>query len=179
MVWVNEEERAIRRACRARLMNLVAVAFFITALIALGAFHVTPWSKEAPDQGYHVWIEFRDMVQARDFSNPWESIGLFMFPCFALLALVSPFLVGFLRRSRLAWWMLVLFSGICLISIGAFMFVITQPAPGEPDQRGTGFFCLAGAMVLNFIGMLFVRRDGRIAAQPDAGTGDWPTVGGP
>lgn len=156
-------------------MNLVALAFFITALLALGGFHLTRFTTDASDPGYCVWIEFRDMVQSRDFDNSWESIGLWMFPCFALVALVSPFLVGTLNRSRLAWWMLVLFSGTCLITIGISIIAVTQFPSDEPEQqRSTGFFCLAAALVLNFLGMLFVRRDGMAAIPSEPGEADFP-----
>lgn len=156
-------------------MNLVALSLFVTSLLAFAAFHFTDWSEEEPSPGYQAWPEILEMLQTADFTEPRASIGLVMFPCFALLALSSPFLIGILRRSRLAWWLLVLFSGCCLIAIGAFIVTNTQSAPDEPDQRGAGFFFLAGALLSNFLGMLFVRRDGTAVPLGNADASQAPT----
>ena len=155
---MSEDYIAIHRARRARVMNLVALGFFVTALLALGGFHLTAWDLGFRIHGWRIWPALWSMAQAPDFSDTIESIGLIMFPSFVVLAVCSPFLIGVLRKSRLAWWLLVLFSGICLISVG--LFAISESSlPDNPDQLGPGFFCLAGALTMNFFGMLFVRRD--------------------
>ena len=169
MAIVKAADQAIRRSRWARVMNLVALAFFITALLALGGFHFLSWWKHVSFPGWGIWNEMMGRVQSRDFSEPLANICLLMFPCFTALALSTPFLIGVLRRSRLAWWLLVLFSGGCLISVGAFAITISSPAPDEPDQRGPAFYCLMASLGLNFLGMLFVRRDvqAMTAMEPD------------
>lgn len=160
---VNEEERSIHRARRARLMNLVALALFITALLALVGFHFVAWNLEPDSEGWHIWPDIVETVRSRDFSEPIFNTGLLMFPSFAVLTLASPFLIGVIRKFRLAWWLLVLLSGGCLIALGAFAFVASEPA--EPaDPRGPGFYWLIAALVLNFLGMVFVRQDMRADA---------------
>lgn len=177
MSRVNEDYLAIHRARRARVMNLVAVGLFITALLALFGFHVTEWESGMGSgiHGWVIWPALWSMAQAPDFSDTIESIGLIMFPSFVVLAVCSPFLIGVLRKSRLAWWLLVLFSGTCLISVG--LFAISESSlPDNPDQLGPGFFCLANALAMNFLGMLFVRRDVRVEMPIDSDDAHSPTA---
>jgi len=68
-----------------------------------------------------------------------------------------PFLL--FRASRLAWWLAVIVAGTALVGLTGVLLVDYSDVPPEAEKPGPGFFCLIASQVLNFLGLLFVRRE--------------------
>ncbi|WP_264513662.1 hypothetical protein [Luteolibacter rhizosphaerae] len=149
---------------RARRMNLIALALLITALIAYIAFHFLPLEVYPPDlygiepdRGYEVWGEVVEFAKDPSANDPQDMIALAGFLCAAFLIIVSPFLVPLLHRSRWMWWTVVLVSGATLCGLGGVLLLIFFH-DGEAIP-GSGIHCLLAALALNFLGLLFIRRE--------------------
>ncbi len=149
----------------ARRMNLIALALLITALISFAAFHglefqiyVDPSMQvEDDNRGWRVWPELVDFVRDLDFSDPRDLIAWAGFLCATLLIAASPALIPVFRASRLAWWLAALVSGTAMLGLGGVLLL--DPPDPSWSVPGPGYFCLLGALALNFIGLLFVRRE--------------------
>jgi hypothetical protein len=150
---------------RVRFMNLVAFALLATALLAYVAFHLLPieiytapgLSDLDPDRGYRVWGEVLEFAKNPSADQGQDMIALAGFVCSAFLIVTCPFLVPLLNRSRWMWWIVVLASGAALCGLGGVLISIFYrdnhviPGPGIP--------CLLAALVLNFLGLLFIRKE--------------------
>ena len=151
----------------ARRMNLVALALLLTALIAFVAFHflVVEYASgsstmETDEMGWKIWPSLYDFLKDGDFSEIEETITAASLLCSTLLVLLSPFLIPVLKRSRLAWWVLVIPSGMATFG---FVGIVGMSILSSSNPLGPGIPCLLAAFALNFIGLLFIRRE----ATPD------------
>lgn len=145
---------------RARRMNLIALAFLITALIAFVVFHFTVFIRHLelePLFGWQIWPEVWGGFSRPNFNDPAELIACTAFCTSAMLITISPWILPFLRNSRLAWWLLILMSGAVLIGLSGTL--VANYFPHQSKKLGTGFYCLIAAQVLHFAGLLFIRRE--------------------
>ncbi|MCW1921705.1 hypothetical protein OKA05_04020 [Luteolibacter arcticus] len=149
-------------------MNLVALALLITALIAFVAFHflVVDYDSDpstvekTPERGWEIWLELIGFLKDADFTEFRGMIAAASFLCATLLVVLAPFLVPVLKRSRLAWWVIVLPAGIATCGFGGIVGVdLLDPL----NSYGPGVPCLLAAFAINFIGLLFIRHE----AAPD------------
>jgi hypothetical protein len=160
---------------QARRMNLIALALLITALIACVAFHFLPTiSGEEIDRGEYdpndfkgwtIWEEIGNFAKSPNIGDFQEMIGVSTFLTGVLLILSSPFLIPVLRRSRLVWWIATIASGLVLTGLGGLL-VISNLEPD--DQPGPAIYCLLVSLALNFLGLLFIRRELPAAPLPAA-----------
>ena len=159
----------------ARRMNLIALALLITALIAFTAFHFLPVMAEtefarigaAPDEinaGWSIWQEIGNFFVAPRIDDSQAMIGISTFLTCVVLILACPFLVPLFRRSRLVWWIATIASGLVLTGLGGLL-VITNLAPD--DHPGPAIFSLLASLALNFLGLLFIRRELPAAPEVD------------
>lgn len=150
----------------ARRMNLIALALLVTALIAFVSFHFLPTiSGEEVDrrgydpndfEGWTIWEEIGNFAKDPDIGDFQEMIGVSTFLTGVMLILSSPLIIPVLRRSRLVWWVATLGSGLVLTGLGGLL-VINNLEP--VIQPGPAIYCLLASLALNFLGLLFIRRE--------------------
>ena len=154
----------------ARRMNLVALALLSTSLLSFVAFHflviehhmdVSVMGKPH-EMGWEIWPSLIRFLKDADFTELRGMIAASAFLCGVVLITVAPFLMPVLKRSRLAWWMLVLSSGIAALGFGGIVAV--NAFDSGFSRSGPGVPCLLAAFALNFAGLLFVRRE--LPAEP-------------
>jgi len=150
-------------------MNLIALAVLLTALISLGAFHLLVLADRRPDEdvvhGWQVWPEIWQFFTEFDFSDIRDVIATSAFLTSVLLIVVAPFAIPLFRASRPAWWLAAIVSGSALIGLSGILLLDYTQAPEDAEKLGPGFFCLIAAQFLNFLGLMFIRRE----INPDPG----------
>lgn len=151
----------------ARRLNLVALAILFTALAAFLAFHALPFRAGSEEVGWAVWVEVAEYLSDPEWSDTRPLIGVTTLISAALLIVASPFLVPILRLSRLSWWVAVLSSGMIMTGLGG-LIVITHYIDESSETSGPALPCLIAALTLNFLGLLFIRREVPRAVIPDA-----------
>jgi hypothetical protein len=145
-------------------MNLIALALLITALIAFIAFHflvitiyTDPGYSKTRDLGWEIWPELLEFLKDVDFDQLQGMIAASAFLTYCLLVVASPFLVPVLRVSRIGWWVTVIASGLAMLGFGGIVLISNDdPSFSLP---GPGLYCLLASLALNFIGLLFIRRE--------------------
>ncbi|WP_367873122.1 hypothetical protein [Luteolibacter sp. Populi] len=143
-------------------MNLVATAILITAAIAFVAFHLLKMVTYAnplhePSQverGWTVWIGILFYLKHPDLDSESMIIVSALLAA-TVMILSAPFLLPILSRSRVSWWVAAMCSGVALAGIG---FFLTFGWDNESSRPGPGLLCLLAALILNFTGLLFIRR---------------------
>jgi hypothetical protein len=147
----------------ARVLFLVSFGCFVAFHFA--SFYILP-NQLFPSQdfaGWNIWVALvADAFRHSSRVDVREMIAYSGFLTSALLLVSSPFLVPVLRISRLAWWGCILTSGIAMIGFGSV--IIPQGTVSSDVVPGPGFYLLFTAMLLNFLGFLFIRRE--IPANP-------------
>ena len=157
----------------ARRMNLIALALLITALIAFVAFHflvitiyTDPGYSKTRDLGWEIWPELLEFLKDVDFDQIQGMIAASAFLTYCLLVVASPFLVPVLRISRIGWWVTVIASGVAMLGFGGVILISNDdPSFSVP---GPGLYCLLASLALNFLGLLFIRREVPAAPEVDS-----------
>lgn len=156
---------------KARKSDLVALGFLLAAVVAFGLYQGLVESRVydptmGPDvvleetRGYEVWLVIYGAYQAGYLDDFYRFVimGLFLG---VVVTLVSPFLLSALGRSRPLWWVGVCCSAMAVIAVCGGILWLEFLAGWEPSpEYGNGpgyYFCLAFP-VLNFIGLLCIRR---------------------
>lgn len=137
-----------------RAMNLLGLSFLVVGLLCLALFHFLP-GDEAFDEGrgWRIWLEVWEGVRHPALlSDPGEMIGLCSFLGLVVLVLVSPFFFGVLLRSRLAWWMATLFSGMATMGLWTVVLRLNSW-----EQIGLAGAVLLAAPLSNLIGLMLLR----------------------
>jgi hypothetical protein len=151
---------------RAHWMNLVALAVLSTSLLAYVAFHLLPieasMDPELEERGWELWKAVYEFIKEPDASYSREMIGVAGFLSSAFLIVACPFLVPVLNRSRWLWWVMVLASGAAMCGLGGIVLLALM----DMEEPGSGTCCLLAALVLNFLGLLFIRRETAPEIQP-------------
>lgn len=144
-------------------MNLIALAVLLTGLISFIAFHPLVVADGRPSddvvRGWQVWPEIWQFFKELDFSDIGDLIACSAFLTSALLIVVAPFAIPLFRASRPAWWLAAIVSGTALIGLSGILLVDYTNAPPDAEKLGPGFFCLIAAQILNFLGLMFIRRE--------------------
>jgi hypothetical protein len=158
---------------RARWMNLIALAILVTALIAFVAFHflviqtyVDPGFGQAEERGWRIWLEVYEFLKDPDPGEIEAMVGVSSFMASVVLVVASPLLVPVFSRSRWAWWIAVLVSGSAMCGLGGVVLLGPSADPSYAVP-GPGIHCLLAVLVLNFTGLLFIRRESRPSAEID------------
>jgi hypothetical protein len=139
------------------------MTLLVAALVFFAAFHLLPGFDE--QAGWRIWPNLGGLLSRLMKSpdslllGPTGAVAIASFLTFSLLIVASPFLTNVWRKSRLAWWIVVIFSGVT--SAGFLVSILTQNPISELD---TGAWCLLISPGLNFIGLLLAR-----GKSPDAG----------
>lgn len=157
---------------RARRMNLIALALFITALISLVAFHLLPFdpslstTNPGENRGWIIW-QFIGSVfsSARIFRVPdVETLAYGCLPVSMMLVTVAPFLIAVLRGSRPIWWMMMIMTSVCLASVSWLIWSLSRDPITTPPPSISVYLT---AVILNFLGLLFIRREVPSAPEVD------------
>jgi len=147
----------------ARRMNLIALAVLLTGLISLIAFHgmvfVDRGLGDEVVYGWQVWPEIWQFILDPDFSELGDLIMISAFLTSVLLIVIAPFAIPLFRASRLAWWLAAIVAGTALVGLTGVLLVDYSDVPPDAEKLGSGFFCLVTSQVLNFLGLLFIRRE--------------------
>ncbi len=156
----------------ARRMNQIALALLITALISFVAVHFLVLQRytdpmlELPETvGWQVWPGMGDTLRFHLSSNDISGmVALSAFITFSLTVIGCPLLVPFLRASRISWWIVVITSGAAMCGLGGNILMEQDPSFSTP---GPGLYCLLASLALNFLGLLFIRREVPAAPEVD------------
>jgi drug/metabolite transporter (DMT)-like permease len=157
----------------ARRMNLIALALLITALIAFVAFHflaVTIYTdpgliSKSQEFGWELWPALVDFLKDADFDELQGMVAASAFLTYCLLVVASPFITTILRKSRLIWWITVIASGVAMCGFGGMVLISdSDPSFSIP---GPGLYCILASLALNFLGLLFIRREVPAAPEVD------------
>jgi hypothetical protein len=155
-------------------MNRIAFAILIFALLAFIAFHflplvviydVGPGGSEESEvvTGWQMWPDAWENAKSGGAGSSdiaADMISNAALACGTLLIIAAPFLIPVLRISRITWWILVLMSGLAAMGLsGVTVFYFGLPQPADGALIGAGFYLLVTAQILNFIGLLFIRRE--------------------
>lgn len=134
----------------------LSLALLIAALLVFGAFHFLP-GFETENKGWNAWVDLWHLMSSpEELAEPLLAVAVASFLTFTLLIAASPFLGNVWLKSRFAWWLAVIFSGLAAAGfwIGVFGDGGLDPNPGP------GGWCLLTAPMLNFAGLLMARRNG-------------------
>jgi peptidoglycan/LPS O-acetylase OafA/YrhL len=147
----------------ARRMNLVALALLLTALIAFVAFHflVVEYDSDPMVEGKHqigweIWRSLFEFLKQADFSESRGMVAAASFLSATLLVVLTPFLLPVLKKSRLMWWVVFIPAGMATCGFGG---IVAMNFFNAENSFGPGIPCLLAAFALNFIGLLFIRRE--------------------
>jgi hypothetical protein len=164
---------------KARKSDLVALGFLIAAVVAFGLYQGLVETRiydpsMGPDvmleesRGYQVW----SLIYEAQKAGSLDAYDLFLVAGLILgvfVTLIAPPLVNVLGRSRSLWWTGVCSSamaviGVCGGTLWLRYWINWYPAPDYED--GPGFYFLLSFPVLNFIGLLCIRkRSGEVASE--------------
>lgn len=111
-------------------------------------------------RGYEVWRAVYEAQQAGylDHFHRFIIAGLVIG---LIVTLISPFLVFILASSRPIWWMFVCCSGGAIVGvIGGSVWQQTTEIIWESwgFEFGPGYYCSLAFPILNFIGLLCIRK---------------------
>jgi hypothetical protein len=140
--------------------NVLPLTPMIAAVLVFAAFHFLPVQKDWDEPGWGIWPEVYDVLMDPVGLDPLDGIGLASFLMFSLLIVSSPFLIGVWRKSKLAWQLATIFSG--LGAAGFWVMILGQGGAGDLVAGG---WCLMVAPVLNLAGLLLVGIENSRAAQ--------------
>ena len=161
------------RITHARRMNLMALALFTTALFSLAAFHllsfdinINPKVGDPATRGWVIWkfifhFYSSDTLSRASIAEMLAFVGL---PVSMMLVVCAPFLVGFLRGSRPIWWLMTIMTSVCLVATSWLIWELSQDPITSPP-RSIRLFMIA--VYLNFLGLLFIRREVPAAPEVD------------
>ncbi len=144
-------------------MNLIALAFAVTALVVFVAFHFLPWSPLW--KGWVVWEDIFGDLADGGLEEPPLVLAAASLLTESLLIVLLPFLLRMTWSSRLLWWTVTLVSGIATCALAGIILYFILLDPYTRAEAGPAVYCLVAAPVLNFISLLFVRRE---APEPHA-----------
>ena len=156
---------------KARKSDLVALGFLIAAVVAFGLYQGLVDSRTydatvGPDvildesRGYEVWSVIYHAYQA-GYLDDWSRFVIAGLILGLIVTLVSPFLVNVLGQSRPLWWVWVCCSAMAVIGVcgGLLWMRYSTGWYSPPDfEHGPGFYFLLSFPVLNFIGLLCIRK---------------------
>jgi hypothetical protein len=154
-----------RRSDRVAVVLLLAATVGYLAMLGLPYCHfLTSGPAGEPSwrtfRGYELWQDV--LPSPRDLRDP-EVLELAFSAGFLLLSLLvgaCPFLVVPLSHSRVLWWAVVLVSGMAVIGLVGVLgwYLSTDRIDRQSWRPGPGLVLLLGTPLLNFAGLLFVRR---------------------
>ncbi|MEK7950179.1 hypothetical protein [Luteolibacter soli] len=130
-------------------VNKVALILLIAALVCWVAFHFLTIGG-GHDRGWEIWREIVQVFKRSRMPGWRQMIAISGFLMLSFLVSASPFAIPLLRSHRLFWWLAVLASGAALAGFGTFV--------AGSHNRGYALDCLLASMVLNFAGLLCIRR---------------------
>jgi hypothetical protein len=156
----------------ARRMNLIALALLVTALISLVAFHLLPFDPSlstthpSENRGWIIWRFIGSVFSSgRIFRAPdAEALAFGCLPVSMMLVIAAPFLIPMLRGSRPIWWMMMIMTSVCLASVSWLIWSLSRDPITTPPPSISVYVM---AVFLNFLGLLFIRREVPAAPEVD------------
>ncbi|MFC7337012.1 hypothetical protein ACFQY0_07480 [Haloferula chungangensis] len=146
----------------------MALGFLIAAVVAFGLFQglveyrsFDPYGERMLEtRGYEVWRAIYESGHA-GYLDDFLRFFIAGLVLGAVITMASPFLVNVLGRSRLLWWVGICASAMATIAVCGCMLWM-QYASGQaadPEfEYGPGYFFLLIFPLLNFIGLLCIRK---------------------
>jgi len=136
------------------MRDRIALGLLIAAVAAFASFNLLPWKPEVPkfDAGWKIWVEVFSPRNLRPGPNLLPITGIL---AGALIIVSGPFLVPVLRSSRLIWWTAAVVSGMAMVAFTGSLVVMVIRTNFQP---GSGMCAVVVAQVLNFAGILSIRR---------------------
>lgn len=140
-----------------RAMNLLGLAFLVIGLVCLVVFHFLPGEAFDEGMGWTIWPEMWEGLREPGFFDDVDaSIAIGSFLCLVAVVVASPFLFWIFRRSRLAWWLAILVSGLTTMG-----FCISVLRLNTWNELGTAGTVLLAAPLCNLVGLMLLRGDRR------------------
>ncbi len=137
----------------------IATVLLWGGLACFVAYHFVPGFGSAR-WGWTVWLAVGEAIQHPSvLKDPEDLIIVASLLTLALLIPVSPFLTRVFLKSRLAWSLASLMSGI---STAVIWFTLLES--NYPRHFGLGGWCLLIAPALNFAGLLVIRGRKNVSA---------------
>ena len=138
--------------------QMASMAFLLVALALFVAFHFLPFHGRY-DKGWTVWTGIWEIVSDRILPKGPDIVATTAFINFSMMIVVSPFLKNVWPKSRLAWWVAVVFSGLTGAAIWMVFLIY-----GRISDLRFAEWCLLFAPLMNFIGLLLARDKPRQSA---------------
>ncbi|MEP4076382.1 hypothetical protein [Haloferula sp.] len=156
---------------KARKSDLVALGFLIAALVVFGLYQgLVEYRVEDPfaddgqqwteTRGYEVWMAIYESHQSGYLDHFFRfliaGLGISV-----VVTVLGPFLVTILSRSRPLWWLMVACSGLAIVGLDGGVLWTHLESGILVDggfEYGPGFYCLLVFPLLNFIGLLLIRK---------------------
>lgn len=140
---------------KSRILRAFPVVCLFVALALFVAFHFLPPLADFDRLGWRIWkAVWQTLIDPESIMRrPDEAVFLASFLTMALLVPTSPFLLPVLRKSRLAWLILLIASLLAALGLG---FTIIIMLYGREIEL-FGFWFLLLANILNFLGLATAR----------------------
>ncbi|MCW1914157.1 hypothetical protein OJ996_11255 [Luteolibacter sp. GHJ8] len=146
--------------------EIAARVLLLAAFVCLIGFHVLPIDEVRSDgsveRGWIIWQAL--WVYRRDLDalfhaaaqEPLVGMGLVAAVSWLLLALVSPFIVPLLLRSRPLWGICTMIAGLSLV---AWLIIIgSAGAPSNFSGIPPAMLSMLASVLLNFLGLAVLAR---------------------
>jgi hypothetical protein len=152
---------------RSQFSNRLAFALLVAALLCMVGFHPAPIAhiplgdEVYTARGWEFWSTWWGLLRNLDFSflvsgMPISAAGQLIW---IFVALISPFLFGPLRKSRILWWITTFLSAFGLSALTGLQIYEFLMNPPSMRQLQVGVYLAMASQILNFAGLLFIRRN--------------------
>ena len=133
-----------------RIRRFVVLVLLVAALLLFVAFHLM--HLKTGERGWDTWRGIWEIFHQPEviLKVPMLAMAVASFLMFSILVVASPFLTGVWTRSRLAWIVAIISSGL----VTGVVWGIYQNRPGH---LSAGEWCLMISLMLNFVGLLLAR----------------------
>lgn len=144
-----------------RIRRIISMALLLSALGMFITFHFmapVEYPRNEPCEcGWTMWRELFDLLRHPERIKPMDGVIASSWLMFSLLIVASPFLSMIWPRSRFAWCLVTIFSGIAALSF-SLLLTIMALQDGLAGRFLLGGWFLVIAPLANFLGLLLARR---------------------
>jgi hypothetical protein len=152
---MNSEEEGLRDPSLSGTARWNASALFWGSVASLLFFHFLPVFSGTM-KGWTLWAEVaRRLLDPKLVRDSRDLVFIASLLTLVVLVTASPFLVGAYLKSRLAWGLAAMMSGLATAVIWYLVLQMDKSRGIDP-----GGWCLLAAPALNFAGLIALRSGG-------------------